>query len=247
MKRIIYLILLAAALILTGCATTDKSDNQVPQEEPQPVAVEETVVEESIIEEPVVEEISEPEQEFEPEPEPVEEVIEEQSEPEPQEEFSEFDDMLEEEPVVEEITDYGEEYERSINNMEGSVSIEDFVEDKRDILSRIKKLDDVMDRKDFLTWKTFVEPESLSYWSLKGNLKKVSAMLPIKGIQLNSLEDYFKFVFIQSRIGRQIDEIRYISDSYVKAVQVTDSQDVVYYYFIKLNGIWKLKLPPLND
>lgn len=242
MKRKIYLILLATALFLTGCATTDKSENQIPQEEPQTVEVEEPLVEEAIIEEPVVEEITEPE----PEPEPVEEIIEEQPAPQA-EEISEFDDILEEEPVVEEIDDYGEEYERSINNMEGSVSIEDFVEDKKDILSRIKKLGDVMDRKDFYTWKTFVEPESLSYWSLKGNLKKVSAMLPIKGIQLNSLEDYFKFVFIQSRIGRQIDEIRYISDSYVKAVQVTDSQDVVYYYFIKLNGIWKLKLPPLND
>lgn len=241
MKRIFYLILFATALFLAGCATTDKSAEQEIPDVPQTVETEETeeetIVESIIIEEPAVEEITEPEPVIE-----AEEITEE-----PEVEISEFDDLIEEEPVVEEITDYGEEYERSINNMEGTVTIEDFVEDKKDILSRIKKLGDVMDRKDFYTWKTFVEPESLSYWSLKGNLKKVSAMLPIKGIQLNSLEDYFKFVFIQSRIGRQIDEIRYISDSYVKAVQVTDSQDVVYYYFIKLNGIWKLKLPPLND
>lgn len=240
-KFFILIFLSLLTIIIAGCTTTEQTvsepevpaETQIIEEEIEPeVSVEqiqeEIVEEEPVIEEPVVEEI--PEEEI-PEEEITEEVY----------------DELEEEPVVEEINDEDEEYERSINNMEGSVTKEDFVEDKKDILARIKKLDDVMTDGDFFTWKTLVEPSSLSYWSLKGNLKKVSSMLPIKGIQLNNLEDYFKFVFIQSRIGRQIDEIRYISDSYVKAVQVTDSQDVVYYYFVKISGVWKLSLPPLND
>ena len=79
------------------------------------------------------------------------------------------------------------------------------------------------------------------------NLHKISTRLPIKGIKVESLEDYFKYVFIQSRIGRQIDEIRYISDTSIKAVQVRDQQDIVFYYFHKINGEWKLHLPPLED
>ena len=82
---------------------------------------------------------------------------------------------------------------------------------------------------------------------LPKNLHKAEAKLPVKGLKLNDLEDYFHLVFIQSRVGRQIDEIRYISDSSVKAVQVREDQDVVYYYFHKINGTWKLHLPPLED
>lgn len=219
MKKFSILIILLSVFLIISCESTEKAE---PVEQP---AVEEITIveepesqEEPFIEEPAVEEIVEIEEE-----------------------------ILEEEPVVEEVTGDDEEYARSINNMEGSVSKEDFLEDKRDILSRIAKLDEIMKQGDFLTWKTFVDQESLSYWSLRGNLRKVSAKLPVKGLQLNTLEDYFKFVFIQSRIGRQIDEIRYVSDTYVKAFQVTDDQDVVYYYFEKINGIWKVNLPALTD
>lgn len=224
MKKFSILIILLSVFLIISCESTEKAE---PVEQPaveeitiveEPESQEEPFIEEPFIEEPAVEEIVEIEEE-----------------------------ILEEEPVVEEVTGDDEEYARSINNMEGSVSKEDFLEDKRDILSRIAKLDEIMKQGDFLTWKTFVDQESLSYWSLRGNLRKVSAKLPVKGLQLNTLEDYFKFVFIQSRIGRQIDEIRYVSDTYVKAVQVTDDQDVVYYYFEKINGIWKVNLPALTD
>lgn len=228
MRRQFIYILIAVSILFAACESTSKE--QAPQQE-------EKQQQTSVSSEPTVE----------TDDTAVYAETADETQVQGAESFDEYDDELEEEPDVVEISDEDEEYERSINNMEGTVSKENFVEDKKDILARIKKLDDVMARSDFLTWKTFVEPDSLSYWSLKGNLRKVSAMLPIKGIQLNSLEDYFKFVFIQSRIGRQVDEIRYVSDSYVKAVQVTDSQDVVYYYFVKINGIWKVTLPPLSE
>lgn len=139
------------------------------------------------------------------------------------------------------------EYQRSTNQMEGNVTKEVFSEDKKAILQKIAELDSIMKNYDYNSWVTYIDDESISYWQDRRNLKKVSTRLPVKGLTLNSLEDYFKFVFIQSRVGRQIDEIRYISDTNVKAVQVREQQDIVYYYFHKVGGDWKLHLPPLED
>jgi len=144
-------------------------------------------------------------------------------------------------------TEEDEEYVRSTSKMEGNVTKEVFSEDKKAILQKIAELDAIMKNHDYNSWHTYIDDESLAYWQDMRNLHKISTRLPIKGIKVESLEDYFKYVFIQSRIGRQIDEIRYISDTSIKAVQVRDQQDIVFYYFHKINGEWKLHLPPLED
>src|SRR5574344_1411864 len=146
-----------------------------------------------------------------------------------------------------ELTEEDKEYARSTNQMTNTVTKEVFSEDKKEILDIIAKLDSIMKNYDYTSWITYVAEESRVYWENRKNLHKASTRLPVKGLQLNSLEDYFKFVFIQSRIGREVDEIRYISDKSVKAVQVKDDQDIVYYYFQKVDDKWQLHLPPLDD
>lgn len=146
-----------------------------------------------------------------------------------------------------ELTEEDKEYARSTNQMTNTVTKEVFSEDKKEILDIIAKLDSIMKNYDYTSWITYVDEESRVYWENRKNLHKASTRLPVKGLQLNSLEDYFKFVFIQSRIGREVDEIRYISDKSVKAVQVKDDQDIVYYYFQKVDDKWQLHLPPLDD
>jgi hypothetical protein len=61
-------------------------------------------------------------------------------------------------------------------------------------------------------------------------------------------------VFIPARAGKAVPEIRYISDTYIKAVQVnepatetTEEQSTVYYYFNKINGRWMVHLPPIEN
>ena len=57
---------------------------------------------------------------------------------------------------------------------------------------------------------------------------------------------YFKYVFIPARKNRKVDEIRYISKNYVKAVQVKkDKSIVVYYYFVRENNEWLVHIPEL--
>ena len=137
-----------------------------------------------------------------------------------------------------------DEYERSVGGV--SVSKDDFEKDKKEILRIIDELDSIMKEKDYKSWLTYIDSESIDYWQKPVNLKKAQKRLPVKGLAIRNLQDYFKFVFIPSRQGRTITEIRYESNTYVKAVQVEDEEDIVFYYFNKIKGKWMLHLPPIE-
>ena len=134
------------------------------------------------------------------------------------------------------------EYNRSVTDLGVEVSKETFTEDKAEILEIIQKLDLIMKHKDYAAWLNYLTPESKSFWSNQQNLALVSQRLPIKNYRLKNLQDYFEKVFIPSRIGRVVDEIRYVSTTKVKAVQYTEQQDIIYYYFEKIDGRWFLHL-----
>ena len=160
---------------------------------------------------------------------------------------------IEEQPVVEtpqpqapQKTAEDLEYERSVGGAD--ISRDTFEDDKAAILRIIRELSHVMKTLDYKAWVTYLDQESIDYWSRPTNLRKAQARLPIKGLQLKTLGDYFKYVFVPARMGREVTEIRYISPSYIKAVQVTDDdKDIVYYYFNKIDGTWKINIPPLNE
>lgn len=148
-------------------------------------------------------------------------------------------------PVVEEINPIDQEYLRSAGDI--SVSRETFMEDKRQILSIISDLETVMASKNYKKWLSYLDSESVSYWSQRSVLQRAASRLPVKGLKLTTLEDYFRYIFISSRAGKRVDEIRYITTNSVKAVQVDETADIVYYNFHKVDEEWKLHLPELSD
>ncbi len=170
----------------------------------------------------------------------------------------EAEKTLVDEPVVEQpegvvaeptVQAEDDEYSRSVGGI--SVSRDTFAEDKETILRIISELDVIMkdpgSTKSYNAWVGYVDQESVDYWKLRKNLQKAEKRLPVKGIKLSSLQDYFKNVFVPARRGREVSEIRYISDTYIKAIQVQGEQDIVYYYFNKINGRWMVHLPPIDD
>ena len=118
-----------------------------------------------------------------------------------------------------------EEYLRSVNNDE---------------------LSDIMAAGRYEAWLKFIDDESIRYWSNPKNLQRASKMLPVKGLRMNSLRDYFTYIYVPSRKGRKVDEIRYDSKTDVKAVQVSQDTDIIYYYFNKINGKWLVHIPPID-
>ena len=155
-----------------------------------------------------------------------------------------FDDV----EYVEEIDLEEEEYLRSTNNLnqEEHITKQQFNDDKTAILKIIDELSKVMNGKDYKKWLTYIEPDSINYYSNPVNLRNAQKKLPNKAIALRNIEDYFNYVFIPSRKRSRVDEIRYISATNIKAVQVKeDYSTVVYYYFKKINEKWYVHLPPV--
>lgn len=141
-------------------------------------------------------------------------------------------------------TEENEEYLRSVADIQ--VSRETFISDKREILQIISELSDVMENEDYSRWITYIDQDSISYWSQSTVLQKAASRLPVKGLKLSSLRDYFYNIFIPSRKGKDVDEIRYLTTDTVKAVHVNGDTDVVYYTLYKIDGVWKIHLPKLN-
>lgn len=159
-------------------------------------------------------------------------------------------DLNEDVTIIDEIVEDSddEEYLRSVNTLETSdvVTKSEFEEDKAAILAIIEELADVMEEEDFNSWLDYISKDSISYYSSPKNIRKAQKKLPDKTLQLYGIKDYFKHVFIPARKNRRVDEIRYISKSYVKAVHVkNDKSIVVYYYFVKENGNWLVHIPEL--
>ena len=141
-------------------------------------------------------------------------------------------------------TEENEEYLRSVADVQ--VSRETFISDKREILQIISELSDVMENEDYSRWITYIDQDSINYWSQSTVLQKAASRLPVKGLKLSSLRDYFYNIFIPSRKGKDVDEIRYLTTDTVKAVHVNGDTDVVYYTLYKIDGVWKIHLPKLG-
>lgn len=219
MKHRIIFIFSIFTLLLFSCKSTDQGTSVVESQFSEPD--ENEVIEITV--------------------EPEVEIIEDEPE------IIEDDEVMD----VDEVVEVDDEYLRSINEInsdEESVTITEFNDDKAAILSIISELSEVMENLEFDKWKTFISPASIEYYSNPANLRKAQKKLPDKQIQLKGLRDYFKYVFIPSRKISKVEEIRYISKSYIKAVEVREEEDttVVYYYFVKENGNWKVKLPEVN-
>lgn len=226
----VFSTILIFSLLNISCKSTDVEvlpDEDLPEET---VIVEPEIPEEIIIPEEL------------DEPEPIEELEE------PENDFDDFDEVefLDEEP--EELDEIDEEYIRSTNNLdeENAVSKEEFSDDKTTILNSIADLSSIMETKNYQEWLKYIDPTSIAYYSNPANLRKAEKKLPYKTIQIRTINDYFLYVFIPSRKRSQVDEIRYISKTDIKAVQVKeDFSTVVYYYFKKVDGKWMVYLPPV--
>ena len=135
------------------------------------------------------------------------------------------------------------EYERSVKQMQGTVvSLDEFQRTKKDILQVITELNKIIKNKDYESWLAYLSPDSKEYWSNPVNLANVATRLPVKGVKIRNLKDYFNYVFIPARQNSSVEEIRYFSKNMVKAVQPMEIEDLIFYTFENHGGNWLLVL-----
>lgn len=146
------------------------------------------------------------------------------------------------------LTHEDEEYLRAINNLSAdeAVSKDTFEDDKAKILAIIADMKKIMEKEDFNAWLTYISPESIKYYSNPVHIRETQKKLPDKTKQLRGIEDYFKHVFIPARKNSQVTEIRYVSATDVKAVEVKDKGKIItYYQFVKPKDKWLIHIPTL--
>lgn len=177
-----------------------------------------------------------------------------ESQPEAEDAVAEVDDVVDviEEDTVIDVSDEvedDEEYIRSTNKLsdEETVTKAEFEGDKAEILQMISELEEIMAREDVDAWLTYIAPDSIRYYSTPANIRKAQKKLPNKAIVLRGIGDYFKYVFIPAREHKTVNEIRYDSKTNVRAGDADKEKNKfsVVYYFVKVNGKWKVHIPTL--
>jgi len=219
MKKILFVLACLATLMFISCTSADKAviESQTEPETIKPAAETEVIV---------------PESETKP-------VVEKKAESPKTQNGA----VAKKEPVLSEAD---KEYARSVSNLSGSISKDEFVEDKKDIMLIIDELNEIIKNRDYNAWLTYVSPSSKQYWNNPKNLAAVANRLPVKGIKIRSMKDYFLYVFIPARQNSKVEEIRYVSPTITKAVEPKKEEDLIFYIFEKSSsGDWMLKLDTL--
>lgn len=185
--------------------------------------------------EPVKKEPEEPAKPAEPEqaPEPVvpaaipEPIVETKPEP-----------VAEPKPV--------EEKNEVIAEFEGvQITKETYNQTKTEMEKIVDKLNRITATKDYNQWISFLSAEYRQQYSQTSTLKMVSEALPVKGIKLKSLKDYFSYVFVPSRQNVRVDDIQFVSPTRVNVIMKQGNVSLLIYGIENINGSWKLMPPKL--
>lgn len=117
----------------------------------------------------------------------------------------------------------------------------------------IERLNEIISRRQFETWKTFLTERYIEYHSDPEVLAQLSRqpILAQNNIRLRSLSDYFQDVVVPSRARARLDDLIFYSDTLVEAVTDFRGQSVILYLLRKVDGVWKIDtletLPSENE
>jgi len=107
----------------------------------------------------------------------------------------------------------------------------------------VENLNRITASKDYSQWLKFLSEDYKQQYSQALTLQKVSEALPVKGIKLKSLRDYFTYVFVPSRQNVRVDDIKFVSPTRVDVIMKQANVSLLVYGLENIDGTWKL-IPP---
>lgn len=148
------------------------------------------------------------------------------------------------EPVVEVKPAPIDEKHTVIAEFEGvTITKETYNQTKTEMEIIVDKLNHITATKDYAQWLTFLSDEYKRYYSQTATLNKVSEALPVKGIKLKSLKDYFTYVFVPSRQNVRVEDIKFVSPTRVNVIMKQANVSLLGYSLENIDSSWKL-IPP---
>lgn len=226
---------------ITAPAPEPVKEPEPPVKEPEPVVKQEPPVKQKPVEPAVPVEPIKPEPPVKTEEPPAdpEPMIEKQApvaKPEPV--------IEKKKPVVEVKPEPVEEKNTVIAEFEGvTITKETYDQTKTEMEKIVEKLNRITAAKDYTQWITFLSKEYQQQYSQALTLKKVSEALPVKGIKLKSLRDYFMYVFVPSRQNVRVDDIQFVSPTRVDVIMKQANVSLLVYGLENVDDNWKL-IPP---
>ena len=107
----------------------------------------------------------------------------------------------------------------------------------------VEELNKITLERDYTKWLTWLSDEYKQTYSDPATLEKVSSSLPIKGVKLKTLRDYFEYVFVPSRQNMRVDDIQFVSPTRVYVImEITPKSPAAIYILEKTQTGWKLVL-----
>ncbi len=126
---------------------------------------------------------------------------------------------------------------------EVTITKETYDQTKTEMEKLVQQLNRITAAKDYTKWISFLSTEYQRLYSQAATLKTVSEALPVKGIKLKSLKDYFSYVFVPSRQNVRVDDIKFVSPTRVNVIMKQGNVSLLIYALENIDGNWKL-LPP---
>ena len=145
------------------------------------------------------------------------------------------------EPVVEVKPEPVEEKNTVIAEFEGvTITKETYDQTKTEMEKIVESLNRITATKNYSQWITFLSDGYRQQYSQALTLQKVSEALPVKGIKLKSLRDYFTYVFVPSRQNVRVDDIKFVSPTRVDVIMKQGNTSLLVYGLENIDGTWKL-------
>ena len=149
-----------------------------------------------------------------------------------------------EEPVADVKQEHPTGKDEIIAQFEGvTITKETYDQTKTEIEKVVDQLNRITAAKDYNQWITFLSDEYKQQYSQPATLKTVSEALPVKGIKLKSLKDYFTYVFVLARQNVRVDDINFVSPTRVNVIMKQGNVSLLIYCIENVSGNWKL-IPP---
>jgi len=134
-----------------------------------------------------------------------------------------------------------EKKQEVIAEFEGvTITKETYDQTKTEMEKIVENLNRITASKDYSQWLKFLSEEYKQQYSQALTLQKVSEALPVKGIKLKSLKDYFTYVFVPSRQNVRVDDIKFVSPTRVDVIMKQANVSLLVYGLENINGTWKL-------
>jgi len=112
-----------------------------------------------------------------------------------------------------------------------------------DVRDLIRRLNDIIQRKDYDAWRSHLTADYIAQYSDSATLSKLSDSTVLKrlGIKLDNIKDYFLYVVYPSRQNDRVDDIDFIGERIIKAITVNQKGErLVLYNLEKIGDSWMI-------